>query len=153
MTIKSEILALKGRTGEKLHAGQVIDWARAHPNSRLHRAIEWNDAKAAADYRLWQVRQLIQVHVVDEDDAPIFVSLSVDRTAGGGYRAISDVLKSRTLSEVMFSDAAEELKRVREKYELVDGLMEVWRAVDKVNNRRARKKAAAEKGGGDAART
>ena len=39
---------------------QVIEFARSHPKSALHREIEWNDAKAAEAFRHVQAAALIE---------------------------------------------------------------------------------------------
>lgn len=136
MTIKSELLTIQhASTDNILHAGDVVEWARDNPESALHRAIEWNNQKAADAHRLWQVRQLIAVHVVSDDGAPMVVSLSIDRNAAGGYRAISDVAEKPDLREIMLADALAELERVQLKYQRVTELSKVWEEADAVKTR------------------
>jgi 4-hydroxyphenylpyruvate dioxygenase-like putative hemolysin len=38
---------------------EVVEFARSHPKSALHRALQWDDAKAAKAYRLIQANTLI----------------------------------------------------------------------------------------------
>lgn len=115
-----------------LHADKVVDWARKNKRSALHTQFVWDDTKAAVEFRLWQARQLITLHVVCEDRTPKVVSLTVDRKAGGGYRMIRDVVSNKKLTALMLQDALAELQRVREKYERIRALAPVWRAVAKV---------------------
>lgn len=139
MSIHDEITALHGTSDDgMLHAGQVVDWARDNPASALHGAFEWNDTRAANEYRLEQARGLIRLHIVVDDDGPTFVSLSFDRTRGGGYRTVADVVKSRDLSEILLRDALAELERVQKRYARVEALTAVWRAVGQVRRRSPR---------------
>jgi hypothetical protein len=50
MSIKSELLALKREFGD-LDPKEIHAWAKSHPNSALHRSIDWNEASAA---KHWQ---------------------------------------------------------------------------------------------------
>lgn len=126
MSIKSELIKLQQKNG-LLRPEDAIEWARSHKDSALYGAIDWNDATAAHSYRLWQVRQLIAVHVVNENNVRRMVSLSIDRvTSGGGYRALDDVMASQSLREVMLTDALAELERIKLKYETLTELAKVW---------------------------
>lgn len=138
--IKAELLAIqKANRDRMLHASQVVTWARRNRKSALHRQFEWNNTKAANEFRLWQARRLIAINIVTEDGGPQIVSLSFDRTKGGGYRAVSDVLSSRDLSEIMLRDALAELERVRERFQRVKELTNVWTEVKRVRQRHAAK--------------
>lgn len=135
MSIESELLAIKGNK-EMLLAEDVIAWARSHPKSKLHQAIEWDDRKAADEHRLWQARRLIALHITFEDGERKFVSLSVDRTRdGGGYRDIDDVVRDKMLHDIMLADALNELQRVQLKYERLKQLKPVWREVARLKRK------------------
>lgn len=128
MTIKTEIEALK--QDGIIHAEAVESWAKANPESALHRALEWDAEKGAYQYRLYQIRRLIQIHVVEEDRTPKVVSLSIDRTRGGGYRDLREVAATPDLLEILLRDAIGELRRVQAKYAMIKALAKVWGAVD-----------------------
>lgn len=139
--VRDELLAIqKASKGGVLHAASVVVWARKHKGSALHRQFEWNNSKAANEYRLWQARRLIAINIVTAEGGPQVVSLSIDRTKGGGYRAIDDVLSSRDLSEIMLRDALAELQRVQERFQRVKELTSVWTAVGRVRAKHAGKK-------------
>lgn len=135
MSIKDELVALKAKG--VLLPEAVVEWARKHPKSALHAAIEWDDSNAAESYRVWQVRRLIAIHVIDDDGERRFVSLSIDRVKGGGYRDVAEVAVDPELGSVMLADALAELKRVRAKYNRVKALSVVWQAVESVEDKHA----------------
>lgn len=140
--LKAELLAIQRASRDKmLHAEHVVSWAKKHPRSALHRQFEWNNSKAASEYRLWQARRLIAINVIADDGAPLLVSLSFDRINSGGYRDVRDVVSSRELSEIMLRDALADLQRVQEKYQRVRALTTVWTAVKRVRQRSAAKQA------------
>lgn len=134
--IRSELLQIKAADPDGLLlAPKAVAWASEHPDSALHKALEWDDAKAGQEYRISQVRQLIRLHVVTAEGEPQLVSLTFDRVGSGGYRDISDVLKSRELTEIMLADALAELERVQAKYARVKELSGVWEELTKVKRR------------------
>lgn len=140
MSITSELVAIQEASEDGiLYPREALDWARKHPKSDLHAALEWDDQKAADEHRLWQIRRLIKIYVVADDGEPAVVSLSIDRVESGGYRRVDDVVRSRKLSQIMLSDALAELERVRSRYERVKELTGVWETVDKVRRSASKK--------------
>src|SRR5258705_4194953 len=114
MGIREKLLAI---ADDGIIVAEVaVDWAREHPESALYRSLEWNDSKAADEYRKWQVRRLVAIHIVNDAGQRQVVSLSIDRTKdGGGYRALDDVLPNKALRDVLVEDALKELDRVQAK--------------------------------------
>lgn len=136
MSIKSELMRIQQANPDNiLFPADVVEWAKDNPDSALFSAIEWNDQQAADAHRLWQVRQLIQLHVVEGDKTPMLVSLSIDRKGDGGYRSISDVGERPDLREVMLADAFAELERVQLKYARVTELAKVWEETEAAKQR------------------
>jgi hypothetical protein len=141
MTIKDEILAIKQQSPDGLfHCEAGHDWAKSHPESLLHKALEWDNEKAGYEWRISQIRQLVRLHVVNSDGDPQLVSLSFDRAKDGGYRDIGDVLSDRDLTAILLRDALAELERVQAKYAKVSELAAVWQAADAVKARSRRRK-------------
>src|SRR5262245_65814723 len=56
--IATELLALRNDKGV-INPTRAVEWAREHPQSRLHGVLEWDDAVAGAKYRNEQVRKMI----------------------------------------------------------------------------------------------
>jgi hypothetical protein len=143
MSIKDELLGVQARNPNGiLDVSEVHNWAQANPSSLLHKALDWDDPHAAHAHRLWQIRQLVQLHVIDERGAPMMVSLSIDRVAGGGYRAVEDVGRAPELRAVMLADALAELERVKAKFHRISELAAVWAEADAVRQRTAKRAAA-----------
>jgi hypothetical protein len=131
-----ELERIAAVNGGILKAEQVVESGR-DPDSPLHDYFEWSDTKAAQEYRLCQARLLIRCVVVmepiTEKSIRAFVSLSPDReNAGGGYRQITVVLKSKARRDQMLADALGELLRLEEKYKSLTELAGVFSAVHKV---------------------
>jgi hypothetical protein len=143
-TITDELLALKTNQGV-INPSEVVQWARDNPGSRLHASLTWDNEAAAERFRIWQVRSLISVHIVDADGGRKFVSLSIDRAAGhsGGYRPLGDVMDDETLREVLLKDALGELERVQKRFAKLQELSSVWGEIHKVRRRRQVKEVAA----------
>lgn len=140
MTIAAELLALRNKDG-MIEAPKVVQWARRHTKSRLYHVLEWDNEVAGEKHRIWQVRQLIAVHVVDAEGSRQAVSLSIDRRVGG-YRHLDDIMPRQNLREVMLQDALDELERVEAKYKRLQELEQVWIATHEVRETRGRRKAA-----------
>lgn len=135
--IRSELDSIRQANRDRmLHAEKIVAWAKAHRTSALYGEFEWNNSKAASEFRIWQARRLIQIHVVTADGAPQLVSLSFDRSKGGGYRDIDDVIKDRSLSEIMLNDAIAELNRAQSRFGRVRELLSVWKAFQRVKGRK-----------------
>lgn len=131
--VAKELLALRDKEG-KISASAAVEWARKHPKSYLHASLQWDDEIAGEAHRVWQVRALISVHIVDPQGARRFVSLSIDR-AEGGYRQVSDVMSRQDLRKIMLDDALAELQRLEAKYKHLQELETIWAARDKVARR------------------
>lgn len=120
----------------------VVQWAKEHPDSELYKHLEWDNDKAAEQWRLWQVRRLIAIYVVDDSGERKMISLSIDRSKGGGYRSIDDVSKEHDLMSVAIKDALAELRRTRAKYQHLKELSDVWETIDRHNKEQNQRPAA-----------
>lgn len=142
--IGAELLKLKNQDGI-INPAEVVKWAKRNKSSRLHSQLEWDDEVAGERYRIWQVRALISVHIVDAEGGRRFVSLSTDRRHDGsnGYRSLEDIVARPDLREIMLKDALSELERIQERYKKLSELAPVWEQADQVRQQRSRRKAAA----------
>lgn len=138
--IEKELDALKSRG--VIHPEKVVEWAQKHPASALHGEFEWDDSEAAVQYRIWQARRLIALHIVTETGERKTISLSIDRSNGGGYRDIEDVARAPDLRAVMLADALADLRRVQAKYRQLKELAGVFEEIERADKKHGRKKAA-----------
>lgn len=142
MTIETELLALKNPEGF-IVAEEAVEWAQGNPTSKLHGCLEWDDATAGHNWRVWQVRRLIAIHIVSGEGVRQTISLTIDRSRdGGGYREMGDVLPVKSLRDAMMEDALRDLDRVQARYKMLQDLAEIWAAKDKVKSRRGARRAA-----------
>ena len=141
--IAVELLKLKNDNGV-INPTEVVKWARTNKKSHLHGSLEWDDSVAGERWRLWQVRALISVHIVDADGGRRFVSLSIDRKHDGsnGYRPLDDIIGRPDLRAIMLRDALADLERIQARYAKLSELAPVWEQADQVRKTRGRKAAA-----------
>lgn len=140
--IQRELMSIKG-TKQLLNPHDVVKWAKNNKKSALHKKFQWNVSKAAYQHWLETARKLISVHITYATGERSFVSLSIDRVPGGGYRNIDDVVPINSLFEVMYRDAVKELERVRVRFERVRALKPVWDAIDVARSKSQKMKKAA----------
>jgi hypothetical protein len=134
-------LSAKSRNG-LLRPSEVVDWAAANPQSKLHALFEWSDDVAAAKYRLDQARQFITLVKVTlpkfEKPVRFFVNLLTDRVSGDGYRRTDDVLKSPQRRQQLVDMARAELKAWADRFDHIQdycqqhgqvvALLQAWEA-------------------------
>lgn len=112
----------------------VVNEAR-QKSSPIHSQFEWEDSKAAEQYRLIQARELISVmvHVLPNTNKPerIWVSLKTDQIKGGGYRKMVSILSNKELRKQLLEDALADLSIFREKYKHLNELAEIFAAMEK----------------------
>lgn len=144
--IKSELDQLLQHQGT-LKPETVVEIAR-DPSSALHHSFEWDDAKAGHAYRLYQARQIIAVYVdkYDLGDRVIpvrtFSSLPSDRYEGGpGYRATDAILRNDEWRAELLQEALDKLEKIKEQYQMLDELAEVFRAIEHTKTKAQRKAA------------
>lgn len=149
LTIEEELEEISEMNGGKIEPKKVVDYAR-DPSTTLHGKFQWDDTAAAESYREWQARKILtmvfcvvsqnkkgQVYVsadLEETGTKTrsYVSLSTDRTPGGGYRGIQEVLNDEDMRAQMLEDAKADMNLFRRKYSVLKELAEVFEAMDKV---------------------
>lgn len=135
--LKLELEEIRAAHDGILHTEDIVEYAR-NPESALHGCFTWDDTKAAAEYRKWQARQVVQtVYVKVEDDgrskeAPTYVSLTEDRQGRGGYRLMVDVLSDDELRGKLLKQALAEFDTWKQKYKQIKDLAAVFAERDKL---------------------
>jgi len=138
--IIKELNRISEENGGLLLPENVIKAARSK-TSPLHRRFEWNNTKAAQEYRLWQARHLISVCVQVlpgvTEPVSVFMSLSSDRSSGGGYRTTVSVCFNAERREQMLQDALHDLNTFQRRYASVHQLAKVFSAIRQTSKRYA----------------
>ncbi len=110
-------------------------------DSPLHRFFQWDDSKAASEYRLWQARQLIRtVMIVREEGAPVRAFQSVvfvsSRTLGGeddaqerAYVSTTRALADKNLRKQILTRAKQEAQDWADKYEALEELAAIVKVI------------------------
>jgi hypothetical protein len=140
MSIESELLALKNEDG-LIVAEKAEGWAAAHPKSDLAKMLEWDNSKAGRLYRINQIRQIIiSLEITMGPTTRRFYSLSIDRhnSMGGGYRDIEEIVRNKTLYDILLADALNDLRHMQQKYERLTELKPLWDQANKIRKRKER---------------
>ena len=135
--IQKELDLIAKKHNGLLRPEDVVAAAEKNKKSVLYTCLEWSDTKAAKEYRLWQAREIIMVHVTvlrkDTKPTRVYVSMMNDRIQpGGGYRSIEVVLSNKILRNQFLIEALAELKRIEAKYNQLEELAGVFAAIRKV---------------------
>ncbi len=125
--IQQELKALTDDAGF-IKPASVVQWAKRHPESELHKHFEWNDRLAAEQHRLDQARQLIAVYIRNDDGHRMTISLIRDRHVSGGYRQLDRVLANAELRAMALRQALEEFQRWQERYQYLLELARIFEA-------------------------
>ncbi|HJQ56420.1 MAG TPA: hypothetical protein VJ890_05915 [Vineibacter sp.] len=135
MTVRDELLALSD-ADDTIYTRRVVEWARTHPDSELHKHFQWDVNKAAYAHWLWQARRLISVYVVTDAGERETIALTLDYPDGGGYRPASQVLNNADLRYAALQDALAELQRWQDRHKrLQPELTSIFRAITRSTNR------------------
>jgi len=137
-----ELEAIRKKHHGVLKAEDVVAaaWSESSP---LHSHFEWDDTRAAQEYRVWQARQLIRyvVIMVPRYKKPIiaYVSLKGDRhNDGGGYRSIVDVLSDVEQRKMLLAEALQDLQVWQDKYQELTELVPIFDSIRRVAARQAK---------------
>lgn len=137
--IKAEITALLDEHDGQITAEQLVEYARTHPESALHRSFTWDDAEAAAKWRLEQAQQILrkfEVRVEVEGEKSVMirgvVSLPSDRGPEHLYRSTTRVLSDEDQTAEMIEQAKRELAAFRHKYAMLRRLGTMSRVFESI---------------------
>lgn len=134
MTFQDELQVILELHGGVLPARAVVDWAREHPDSALHKRFDWEDSVAAEKWRVHQARNIIaevRIEAAENREYRGFVSLEADRQAEHPvYLPTVRVLQDADKRRQLVAQVARELKRIRDQHRQLVELAAVWAAVD-----------------------
>lgn len=118
MSIRTELQKLREQNDGTLRPSVVVEFARTHPKSALHKRFDWDVKRAAMEHWLGQARDLIRVHIdiVDCGDAkkPVrtFVSFKSARAYESGERGYVETKTVLAKRETRRRLVEQQLKRM-----------------------------------------
>lgn len=138
--LAEELKALARRcNGRTLKAKEVLEWAKGHPDSALHKEFEWNVNEAARRHWLSKARELIRAYVIILPTRPKpvrgLISVPSDRTQTGGYRKTENVLGKQVQRMEMINEALTRLGRMRQNYSYLEELDSFFDDLDRLIER------------------
>ena len=129
-----------------LTASIVIEDAK-NKNSVLHGAFEWNDSKAAHEWRLHSARHLMRAVVTKELDSsgeiryqPAFVFVKTEE--GPRYESLARVLDDDEMRLQVINRALKEFEQWQKRYEEYEEFLSVFESFDKTRKRLEQKHSA-----------
>ena len=140
-TISEELLYIAEENDGYCSPANVVEFAR-NKKTLLHSKFQWDNDKAAEQFRLWQARRIISLEltVIDNkseepEEVRMFWSLEEDRTPEKGYRVIKDILSSEELTEKLLRQALDELTIFENKYRQLEALSTVFTAISSLKEK------------------
>lgn len=108
----------------------VLEVAK-NKNSVIHNCFEWNDEIAGRKYRLLQAGEMIRSFVFEREDKEQpevrVLQISTERKV---YKPVKFFVENKAEHESLLARAVKELKAIRQRYESIAELEEVFRAID-----------------------
>lgn len=128
------LAAIEQREG-RLDPSDVVTEARSI-ESPIHPYFEWDDAKAAGEYRLEQARGLVRavvvVRVEEVERPPIRAFVSVKRDGERTYAPIDNVLTNPDLRAQAFAEIRGEICSLRRKLTAWEELARALELTDEI---------------------
>lgn len=124
-----------------LEPPEVVEYARNNPQSELHKGFEWDDSKAAEQYRLQQARQIIyNIRIIQvEDNVNVDVAKTVEYIPYthldtiGGYKSTIEVYKNEDDYEQLKQQAYRDLLYWSKKYNNIMEFKQVFEDIENLN--------------------
>ena len=123
------------KLGRNFTAHDVVEKAQ-DPDSALHSLFEWDDTKAATQYRLYQSRVIVaslqNVVVIENKKECVrgFINFRVENKKM--YVPIATAVKSDEIRAQMINKAYSELQAFQRKYRVYSELEEVAKDIGKI---------------------
>lgn len=109
--------------GEEVKPQQMVDYAKAHKNSELHKCFTWDNTVAADKYRLYEARQIQRNLIIrklptpeNQEQQPKTIRLMMRTETTGGYKSIINIMRNDDEREKLLVMAKNELYAFERKY-------------------------------------
>lgn len=116
--------------GEEFTPEEIVE-AAEDETKELHKCFEWDDTKAANNYRLYQARVLtsqivFKREVVEDAPSPVPVRVFNKTDRSGGYKIPERTFKVQSEYESLLQRAYAELRAFKLKYQALSELSEIF---------------------------
>ena len=120
---------------DALTAENLIEVSKPE-DAPLHNDFEWDNNIAADEYRKVQARRIISALVVVPDEyiktsEPVRAYFKIEET-GNAYSQLTAIIASPTKKELLLKTALRELDAFEKKYQTLEELTNVFKAIDEV---------------------
>jgi len=128
-----ELERIRVRNNGRLESAMVVEAARDE-SSPLYPAFEWDDQKAAHNFRVGQAGYIIRSVEVEVEQSqrsePIRAFVSVVRDEDRSYTSVSHALADPALRQQVLQSALRDLVAWRDRYAELTELAQVFAAID-----------------------
>lgn len=128
--VYSEIVAL----GDSFSPEAIVEAAKDE-DSELHKCFEWDDTKAAQEYRKHQARVIVASLVIrteTTDNEPVAVRVISSTGVRNEYKPTVKLIEVEQDYADLLARAKRELQAIRIKYKVVEELREIFEAIDEL---------------------
>lgn len=109
--------------GEEVKPQQMVDYAKTHKKSELHKCFTWDNSTAADKYRLYEARQIQRNLIItrvpmpeSQEQKPKTIRLMMRTETTGGYKSIINIMRNEDEREKLLIMAKNELRAFERKY-------------------------------------
>lgn len=116
-----------------LTAKNLVDESRP-AEAPLHNEFEWDDVKAAEEYRLQQARHIINCLLIEDDSQQEMVRAFFNLAESAPeYRSIRTIMADETQSEALLQVALHELQAFERKYAQISKFKALFAEIDRLS--------------------
>ena len=117
----------------RLTAKNLLDESRP-AEAPLHNEFEWDDIKAAEEYRMQQARHIINCLLIEDDSKQeavrAFFTLA---ESAPQYRSIRTIMADETQSDALLQLAIQELQAFERKYTQISKFKALFAEIDRLS--------------------
>lgn len=115
----------------RLNAEALVEISRPK-DAPLHALFEWDNRKAAAEWRKHQARNLINsIEIVVEEAEPVRAFFNIERKSAE-YLSIATICREPGNYQTLLRQATAELKAFKRKYSQISELNQIFAMIDKI---------------------
>lgn len=115
----------------RLTAEALVEASRPK-DAPLHDAFEWDNRKAAAEWRKQQARNIINsIQIVVQEAEPVRAFFNIERKAPE-YLSIATICREPGNYQALLRQATAELRAFRRKYNQIEELNSIFAMIDRI---------------------